>query len=310
VVFTSPGERRAEALDLRRQIRSVSDEAPKSNSSNGSEHADSIALTQDGIPVSAEISVTFMLDPGHRDIPREGGDPRLPPYEFSRAAAERAVYGHVYSEVEDVPWTRLPLILVIDTWRDLVKARPLEALLTIEGEAMNPLERLQRDIMERLNRPSAGPANELSPEQPISREAEILYSRGIRLLEVKISNLQLPSEIQSERNLQWRERWGGNLAAAKARAVENVRAESRLGETMADTFMLSELSHNLREKLQSDRKPGRRDTLMAIYSDALNLSQQSSIDPEGHTSKRLGECLNSIGSLDPDCASPSAEELQ
>ncbi len=306
VVFTSPGERRAEALDLRRQIRRVEGENLPSGSPSGSDQTDSVALTQDGIPISADISVTFMLDPGHREPPREGGDPRLPPYEFSRGAAERAVYGHVYSEVEDIPWTKLPLILVIDIWRELVKSRRLEALLTSDEQTLNPLELLQKDIMDRLTTGGTS-ANEPGSAR-ISREAEILSSRGIRLLEVKISNLQLPPEIQAERNLQWRERWGGNLATAKTRSIENLRAEGRLGESIADSTLLTALSKSVREELHNDLKPGRRATLLSIFSDASKLSRQIGNDPEGVLNHRLEDCLSSIAALDPDCGPPSPKD--
>jgi regulator of protease activity HflC (stomatin/prohibitin superfamily) len=306
VVFTTPGERRAEALDLRRQIRRVDDGTPPTGSQSESDQTDSIALTQDGIQISADISVTFILDPGHRDAPREGGDPRLPPYEFSRAAAERAVYGHVYSEMEDIPWTRLPLILVIDAWRELVKSRRLEALLTSDEQALNPLDLLRNEIVDRLTIPSDASTNELGTAD-VSREAELLYSRGIRLLDVRISNLQLPPEIQAERNLQWRERWGGSLTTAKTRAIENLRAEGRLGESMADSVLLAALSKSVREELENDRKPGRRDTLLSIYSDASKLSRQSGIDPEGKILHRLDDCMDSIAALDPNC-DPQANE--
>jgi hypothetical protein len=160
--------------------------------------------------------------------------------------------------------------------------------------------------MDRLT-PSAAPANELGVVMT-SREAEILNSRGIRVLRVKISNLQLPPEIQAERNHQWRERWGGNLATAKTRAIENLRAESRLGESMADSTLLAALSKSVRDELQNGLKPGRRDTLLSIFSDASKLSRQLGNDPEDVILKRLESCMGSIAALDPDCGSPAPKD--
>ena len=180
LTFTAPGERVAEAIDVRRQVRSLQGQRPKPG--DPVDAASAMALTRDGIPISADLSVTFMLDPGHNLPPREGRSAQLPPYEVNLQAAERAAYGHAYGDTdhEDLPWTELPLRLVIDLWREEVKRHRLDELLDDSSGTPTPVHRLQESLQARLA-PAAAPAasRTTAPARPVAflYEAAAVSSR-------------------------------------------------------------------------------------------------------------------------------------
>ncbi len=82
LTFTAPGERLAEALDLRPQMRRVAARKPTTAEAVEREPGTSLALTRDGIPVSADLSVTFILHPAGGPEPNFGRDPNGPPFVF------------------------------------------------------------------------------------------------------------------------------------------------------------------------------------------------------------------------------------
>lgn len=269
VVFTAPGERLAEGLDLRRQVR-------RGRGRRGPEASPATspteALTRDGIPISADLSVTFMLDPGHTYRPREGSHPSLPPFEFHPQSAVRAVYGHAYGESQDVPWTELPLRLAADLWRERVKTRPLSAWIGSDSDGHRTLSEVRGELLARLQ----APPPEASPRSDAAsgdREAQLLRARGIRVLDVQIGNVYLPDEVRHERIQHWQAQW----AAAHESELVEVRAldESLRRQAVQESarHFAGELTASLRRDLAEGESPGLRDTLLSIAQDALRLAQ-------------------------------------
>lgn len=304
VIFTRPGERLAEALDLRRQERRITSEAPPAEETGEGElqPTPSRAITRDGIPISAEIVVEFMLDPGHEAEPREGRNPEKPPFEFHRPSAERAVYGHVFSEFEDVPWTELPLRVVIDLWREEVKRWSLSDLLE-RAEAQTPTERIRAAIFAKLQ--PSDPAEGTASDSPSFREASILQSRGIRILSLQISDLRVPAEIQAERQLQWRERWSGAVQDDLADATEQVERYRRQGFQDANQLLLANLTSSLGERLAAGQTPVRRDTLNLIIADAIRMLNDEDLLPESrNVAAQLQAVLKTLSGMDSNCREP------
>lgn len=302
VIFTHPGERLAEALDLRRQERRVSTDQPASDedSLEDMQPIRSRAITRDGIPVSAEITVEFMLDPGHEAEPREGRNPEKPPFEFHREAVERAVYGHVFSEFEDVPWNELPLWLVIDLWREEVKNWILNDLLAHE-EQHSALEKIRAAILSKIQ-PAMTPSDPSENEHPASREASIVQSRGIRILDVQLHNLRVPPEIQIERQLQWRERWSGAVQDALIEATEQVEGYRRQGMQEANQILMEKLTKSLADLLDGGQRPSRRDTLNIVIADLIRLLNDEDLNLDGRTlASRLQSIVDSLSRMDSNC---------
>jgi regulator of protease activity HflC (stomatin/prohibitin superfamily) len=302
VVFTKPGERCAEALDLRPQVRRIT-----GPSQNGEDPADaevsSEAITKDGISISAELSITFILDPGHAGSPRLGRIADKPPYDFNPTSAERAVYAHTFGEFGDVPWTQIPGLLVADVWREEVKQWSLDSLLSTTTGKAAPLDQISKTLHKRLVPPSRKDfQTNASDRAETSRELDILDSRGIRLLDIAINNLDLPKAIQEQRSLGWRETWAGEVQEALHDALENVRLASEQGNREADAALAAGLGTTLLEALRVNKRPDRRDTLLALVSDVLQLASSSdSIEVEPQLRAKLVTLQTELQNLPTDC---------
>ncbi|MFA9403398.1 MAG: hypothetical protein ACERKY_10060 [Anaerolineales bacterium] len=296
VTFTKAGERRAEALDLRKQVRSLQGQI---SSPLESETLTTAAITKDGIPVAVDLSIFFMLDPGPATSQREGRESQSQHYEFNRDSVEKAVYGHMYGEVDDLPWTDLPMLLAADIWRERVKEHDLEDLIQYQPDRSPPLETLQLTIMSRL-----AVKKDLSNGEPsaTSREGAMLQSRGIRVLDVRLSNLRLPEDVQRERTLRWRENWAGAVQEKLSNALDEVHREERRGEAIADDFMVRGFTHSLMGALKGGRPPSRRDTLALLVKDAAAIcSQDDRVSYNQELLNHLNQMAESIQKLDPNC---------
>ncbi|MGD2058720.1 MAG: hypothetical protein PVI04_08310 [Anaerolineales bacterium] len=304
VIFTRPGERLAEALDLRRQERRLTGEPDTSD--DGASRQDqperSRAITRDGIPVSAELVVQFMLDPGHEAEPREGRNPEKPPFEFHRPSVEKAVYGHVFSEFDDVPWAELPLRVALDLWREEIKRWSLDDLLEHDGQ-QHALGQIRSSILSKL-KPAEDPTD-ADIEQDAHREAAIIRSRGIRILDVHLHSLRVPPEIQAERQLQWRERWSGAVQDELADATEQVERYRQQGLTEANRQLLDNITASLDELLAAGQHPARRDSLNLIIADTIRMLNQEDLHPESRTiASQLQDIIETLSSMDANCQEP------
>ncbi len=285
LTFTAPGERVAEAIDVRRQVRSLQGQRPKPG--DPVDAASALALTRDGIPISADLSVTFMLDPGHNLPPREGRSAQLPPYEVNLQAAERAAYGHAYGDTdhEDLPWTDLPLRLVIDLWREQVKCHRLDELLDESSGATSPVHRLQESLQARLAPAAAPAASRTTAPQP-TREQQVLAARGIRVLSVGLGNLYLPERVQEQRMERWRDAWAS--VAADRKETDDHGAD--LLASQADKAW-HDLTRSLAAGLAAGDSPELEPTLQHILSDAARLADKID-DPPVY--ERLAKDLRAI----------------
>lgn len=302
VVFTKPGERCAEALDLRPQVRRVTGSPIKESDPSDAE-VTSEASTQDGISISAELSITFILDPGHAGSPRLGRLTDKPPYDFNPTSVERAVYAHTFGELGDVPWTSIPGLLVADVWRDEVKHWSLDNLLSTPVGEAPALDQVCNAIRERLIPPSRKDFQTSSDEEPeTSRELDILDSRGIRILDITITNLDLPKPIQEERSLRWRETWAGEVQEALHEAMDRVRLDRENGEREAEATLIAGLGPTLLEALRVNKRPDRRDTLLALVTDVLQLASSSdTVGIESHLRAKLATLQAELQDLPNDC---------
>lgn len=272
VVFTRPGERCAEALDLRRQVRWVTSPTNHKDA-NAEAEVHSGAVTQDGISVSAEISITFILDPGHEGSPREGRLADKPPFEFNRASVERAVYAHTFGELGDVPWTQIPALLVSDVWREEIKQWSLNDLLSHPPDQVQPLDQIREALQTRLMPPSRKDfQSDPNKSVQLSRELEILKARGIRVLDISITDLRLPRSIQHERALRWRETWSGEVQTALQEATARLKKAREEGESEANALLASELGVSLLTDLRVNKHPMLRDTLLSLTEDVLRMT--------------------------------------
>jgi hypothetical protein len=302
VVFSKAGERCAEALDLRPQIRRITGSIPDGENLSEAE-VTSEAVTQDGISISAELTITFILDPGHEGSPRIGRLADKPPYEFNRTSAERAVYAHTFGELGDVPWTQIPSLLVADVWREEIKQWGLNDLLSHLADEAPTLDQICQTIRERLI-PASRKDFQSSDDNQVktSRELDILSARGIRILDLAITNLILPRPVQEERSIRWRETWAGEVQEALQETMDRVRQAREKGEREVDTIILAELGTTLLEELRGNKRPNRRDTLLALVTDVLRLTSSDAISGfDSQLRQKLAALQDALRDLPGDC---------
>ncbi|HEY70830.1 MAG TPA: hypothetical protein G4O08_09620 [Anaerolineae bacterium] len=303
IAFTKPEEYLAEALDLRRQVRSVESVDPLSGSSLQQDDLASLARTEDGIPIAADLSVTFILDPGHNNSPREGSQPHLPPFEFNASAAEKAVFGHTFHQGVEIPWTEIPLRLVADLWREEAKNWCLEALFTIEQDQITPLAHIQDRILNRLIPTTLEGSTTISSDaEDPNRESQILHSRGIRVLDVKVSDLRLPPDISEGHTERWREAWAGAVQGALAQATREADLARQLGEIEAQENLAREITAELRSQIAKGSIPNMQETLGMLLQDAGRVCTDQELVADGSAlAMHLRQISDEVASLDGDC---------
>lgn len=100
------------------------------------------------------------------------------------------------------------------------------------------------------------------------------------MLDLKVTDLRLPPEIQNERNLQWRKSWAGEVQEALREATDRLRKNRNLGEIEANDLLFHELTSTLRDQLEAGNRPDLTETLSMVLTDAVNFYRQSDILPE------------------------------
>ncbi len=309
LVFTDAGERIEEAVDLRRQIRAVEGFIPPTGEAAALESVNSLAVTKDGIPVTTDISVEFMLDPGENVEPHEGRFARRPPYPWKSSAVEKAVYGHVYGEVEDLPWTELPLRLTIDLWREIVKGKSLKELTSFGSEQVQPLQAVRDNIRRRLTAPENDTqSEEKKAANGAHREWKILQSRGIRVLDVDLSHLYLPGDVQRERMEAWRQEWTSDVQNSLADAQEKAARAIEQGQTEAGEILFETLSGVLYEQIRNNPALSKQDSIRCVLKDTVDLCSRDEMIEESPALKaELLDIARELSALDKDCREPGGE---
>ncbi len=236
------GDDHPEALDLRKQYRLLKDVT---------------ASTRDGVEVTADIGVTFMVDGGERRQPRDWQDPTIPPYAFEPKNAKRTFYARPYADAGESRWDHLPGVLAADVWREALKRADFNALFSAEANTSNLLSELQLEVANRLH----------YKRRNSSHEKEVLAECGIAVLDVHLFNLRLPTEIETGMIEQWkrqRQRRMRDLMQQRAQGPE-----AKAGLAAAAYEMLDLLTRYVRGQLQTGQEASLTDeNILASLTEA------------------------------------------
>lgn len=271
IAFSPPEVQLAACLDLRPQLRSSTNHARAWHTQNASA---ATAITKDGIPISADLRVIFILDPGPEwaDNWRTGLHPRGPA--FNPRAAEQAVLGHAYGNHQDLPWKDLPLTLALDLWREEVHALDLETFFGSSQADISPLEKIRQTLLANLS----APLRDAGSNQPANA---ILALRGVRVLDVALENLQLPLEIQKERNAIHLQ----NMAQAAQKRIDRsheVQMHAReQGRRQAAQRVLESATTSLRTAIQAGADTDPAAGLCMILDDSAVLAAREGLKLRG-----------------------------
>lgn len=180
-------------------------------------------LTQDGIELSMDLSVTFRIssDDRHLNGNNQNNEPRTPatrqtPYPFGQRAVRAAVYSErVLADGVIESWLDQPLATTAGQLRLVISRRRLEQLLPIEGNGPNLQETLWDDI----------------------RDATLtsLWAIGIDLISVNLGSINTPQPVVRQYIEHWQAFWQRQqritLAEGQARVIEEVEMAHIEAET-------------------------------------------------------------------------------
>jgi hypothetical protein len=285
VVFTRRGERLAEAFDLRRQVRSIDGHPPDEGAK-----VSTTAVTRDGIPISADLHIKFMLK-------RVGQHKRtaiadIPPYRINQDAVQQAAYGRIHDDHGDLSWTELPARLLVELWREHVKEKPLEDFLAGGIEA---IEAIRTKMLARLTKERS---QESGSELP-NPEFKILDRRGVRVIDVDIINIYLPEDIQEERLRTWLQDWAGPAERELFEAEEEARRQSSKARLEGSAALLEAIVQKATQQMQWDRSINQRDTILLVLEGLNDLCNR---DPELHAmSLSIRQAIDQVRTRDTNC---------
>jgi hypothetical protein len=202
ILFSDYRERILATLDLRKQSRSQ----------------EAAALTRDGIEIKTNVSVTFALDPGDQSSPRDTLDEQdmlgvtkiTPAFPFDPQSAFKAVYGYAVTDKEPLKWTDLPIMVVVELFRDLIAQKTLDDLFQPKLPDSSPVAALQVQLADRV------------------QKAPLLKERGLKVYSVSIGMLELPESVTYQRIRSWASRWEKEILTKLGRAdVETEQIKER-----------------------------------------------------------------------------------
>jgi len=288
LAFTEPGEWLAEGFDLRRQRRSLAGSTPPTGSPATADEVSAMALTLDGIPVSASLSISFVLE---RRTSVESSDVAdAPPIVPSIGALQAAAYGKMVSGDQDWSWSEIPLRLVVELWRDEVKDRNLDEFLADHSSVLAGIEAA---ILARLT------------QETSESDLRLIKERGIRVLDVSISELQIPGEIQAEQLQAWFDAWAGPVRKQLDEAIEMEREAGIRGEAIASIMLIERLTHKMTQQLSLDHSLSQRDAIILIFEDAARLCAE--VPRLSSLSVQVRDVLEQVKARDSECLEPEGK---
>lgn len=244
VVFTQPGERIADVVDLRQQRQVIGprpngdpfappqpNEGPAQYEARMRRKRETRAITRDNFEIIPQIEVIFQLDAR----PGQGNTE----FGYNPDAVQMAILGQVVNAdlpldtpARLIPWNELPAQLAAEVWRDLVSRFTLQQIFPPQPSRHQQvgLQWIVQMIQNRLTQPEV-PLLDLdgrdTGEKTVSREFNVLSSRGIRVLEVNILSLRLSPEVERELINRWSAGW---LAWARQEREQIERERRNLAE--------------------------------------------------------------------------------
>lgn len=224
LVFTTPSERLAETVDLRIQTQTIGPRpeenpfAPRQPQESEAQFEarqrrgkETLARTRDGFDVAPRIRVLFKI----AAQPGEGNTE----FGYNPQAVENAVLGQTINA--DLPletperlvrWNELPARLAAEVWRDLVSRFTLDELFPMGSNATQPsaLQKISQEIRERLTKERIRGTDlygNPSDSEIISREFNLLKSRGIHVLDVQIDDIKIRENVEKHLVTRWKAGW-------------------------------------------------------------------------------------------------------
>jgi hypothetical protein len=177
-----------------------------------------------------------------------------------------------------VPWTEIPLLLLVDLWRELIKECRLDDLIGRGRIPADELRKLERKLFQRLSE-STTQADQGSsrPGEVGNLEFQLLKDRGIRVLDVSLPKIFLPTNIQEERLRAWREEWAGEIQVSLASAEQEIRRTKQRVAANTCQLLADSLTGELQQRLAEGAQIDWTETLTYLLQGAITISQNQDL---------------------------------
>jgi len=248
IAFTERNDIIAGIVDLHIQSQSIGprlEEDPfaplQKGESNASYEArmtrknETLAVTRDGIQVCVNLSIRFKLDAK----PGEGNSA----YGYNPTSVEKAIIGQSinFEKPDDNPdritsWKWYPVNLIIDIFREYISKYTLNEIFPLTKSEINQLDIISNQIKLRLTQSHYYQIDSYGKElneTVFSKEFDLLKKRGIKFIDLSITNLRFPYQIEEELQTRWRTSWL-DVANREKKFVEHEQAiQSLSGQDQA-----------------------------------------------------------------------------
>ena len=170
---------------------------------------DTQGYTRNGIPVVPRINVAVRLDAEHAEGYTHFG--------YDRDAVQRFITGRPVdldsgpdSPDRFVEQAWIPMHLAADIWKECLSRLTLEELFAFEPGQVTALQRITREMTERLTRPRFAEMDRFGrPTGALRTSAEyiLIKRRGLRVIAVSVTYLKLQSIVEDRLVELWRSTW-------------------------------------------------------------------------------------------------------
>ncbi len=255
------------ALGRFEHIQSVVDLQPQEKTAK-----DVVLLTKEGIPVEADISLTFRIDPGENPVSHRR------PYPFSVEAVKRAAYaGEVGPDGKASSWAGGPLGKVRGALAEMVSGDSLDELLAAERP---------RD------------AHFLLTDTVVRRVWDALPKDGIKPLRLRISRLSPPLEVSRQYTEYWLAHQRKADMLARANGTAQLVHDAETARASAEIAMIQAIVEGVRHA-QQEAGSNLSGYLLALrLMEALRqmfLASAETLESAGGDTVELLEEISSVG---------------
>ena len=196
---------------------------------------ETLAVTRDGIQICINLTVRFKLDAN----PGEGNSA----FGFNPKSVEKVIIGQSvnFEKPDDNPdritsWKWYPVNLTIDILREYISKYTLNEIFPLTKSEINLLDLISTQIKRRLTQSHYYQIDSYGKElneTVFSKEYDLLKKRGIKFIDLTITNLRFPAQIEEELSTRWRTSWM-EVANRQKKIVEQEQAiQSLSGQDQA-----------------------------------------------------------------------------
>ena len=293
VVFTAKDEIILDSIDLqiqRQLLGPLENENPYSmrqqkeqSSSSDSQvqrASETKAITRDGIEVIASFLLTFKI----RSKPGEGNTP----FGYNPLSVERAILGQTIdhnsnSHNEDsMGWTKLPGILVVDIWRELIQKYKLNDLFQITESKLDLCVQYVNARLAQKQYKEIDAFGNKTETQNTSKEYQFLEDRGIEFLEIQLKKIHLPPEIEDGIVNRWESSWS-KITTSEKTTISRLRGQAIADGITSAQKSISELIAQNTFKLSKEGTLTTKNLISQILSSRRHQSKINPVSPEIHS---------------------------